>query len=703
MNAIVVRRGVSTPVVAGHGQGPKGNPGSPGEGYGDRAALKAAAAGATDLDDFVLVEPGREGRFVFRAGNYAARVAADTTEALYMAASGIATTAGALVRVFDGSINAEWFGLSTAATAAANTAAIEAIEALLGGGTTPVQILIPGKPYPMNHIELDAANLQFTAYGATFTGATAGFIVGPAAADTGIRGGKFIRTDSGTDPLLHLNGPRSFSHDTSLEKNPEAGGYMVMIEYGGAGSGHTRVSGLTLRGGNGIFLEGPGHILSDIDGKALAAGGDDFVVFKARNCATVDCTVEGIEAEGYSNVVAFGSEVGTLGAASATRAGRVQNCRVTGVARNCTFGLFVKAGAIDAGAGYDWRDGLVSDNFVHLQVADLTGAMLERPAVISASRGALVSNNKIVLQVVGRVRTNVTVRRCGVDFYIPDYSGATPAAAAPTIRNNRVELHLDDPFNGVANGTGGAPGHPFQSFVKLEKQNTAHGTFANNRVEVFANGCSDSGIFVGQGCDDGLVVERAEMRNVNVLGGAVNAAGVYAGSRVKVGPDMLIEMVSGRPYQIIAASPGEILCPELAEEAFCFTQVNLGNGDTQYPWVAKRRCQLTELAFNSTLAVAASDVDYTNLQFRNMAVSGNVFLTPKTKATGAQTYARNFALVAGVYSVVFKLGDLDPTADAGLLPDTLFPKDGQLFMAKADTGAGRTLQNARLRVRCLPY
>lgn len=702
MITVFVRRDNAViPVLVGGGRGPKGAPGSPGEGYEDRADLKAAAAGANDFDDFVLVEPGREGRFVFRAGDFAALVAADTEEGLYMAADGIAPNLGALVRQYDGSINAEWFGLSTANSAAANVAVIDAMVDMLGDGPTPVQIEVSGKPYPMNEIAIEAANLHFLALGATFTGPTASFVTSPAAHDTGIVGGKFIRTDGGLSPVLHLNGPRAFSHGTWIEKAPEAGGYMAMFERNDALSGKCRVTGLTLRGGNGIFLEGPGHHFSDIDAVALAAGGDDFLVFKARNAATVDCVVEGIVAEGYSNVVAFGSEVGTLGAASAGRAGRVQNCRVTGVARKCTFGVFIKPGAIDAGAGYDWRDGLVADNFIHLQIADPAGNFMERPGVISASRGALVCDNKIVLQVSGRVRTNAVVRRVGLDFYIPDYSAAVPPAAAPTIRDNRCELHFDDPYNGVANGVGGAPGHPIQSFVRLEKQTDAHGTFARNRVSVFANGSSNSGIFVGTGCDDGLIVERSEMRAVNTLGGGQNDGGIYAASRLTVGPDQTIEVATGAPYRIVGGA--EVLCPELAEEVYLFGQVNAGNGDTQYPWAAKRRCKLSELALNSTVAIAASDADYTNLQFRNIGATGNVFLTPKTKATGAASNARNFTIAAGAYSTLFKAGDLDPTADAGVIGDTLFAKDAQLLMQKVDTGAGRTLANGRLRVRCLPY
>ena len=58
-----------------------------------------------------LTEAGREGYFVFRSGDYSARVTADTAEGIYLASVGVASTAGAWVRVHDSQINATWFGV----------------------------------------------------------------------------------------------------------------------------------------------------------------------------------------------------------------------------------------------------------------------------------------------------------------------------------------------------------------------------------------------------------------------------------------------------------------------------------------------------------------------------------------------------------------------------------------------------------------
>lgn len=57
-----------------------------------------------------LTETGREGTWVWKSGNFAAQVTADTLEGMFCKADAIATTSGAWVRVYDGSIQAAWFG-----------------------------------------------------------------------------------------------------------------------------------------------------------------------------------------------------------------------------------------------------------------------------------------------------------------------------------------------------------------------------------------------------------------------------------------------------------------------------------------------------------------------------------------------------------------------------------------------------------------
>jgi hypothetical protein len=77
-------------------------------GAANRSALKAlpAFAGAKTY----LLEPGREGWFVFRPGDYSAQVTADTQEGIYIKANDNPANVGAWVRSYDGLVNVKWFG-----------------------------------------------------------------------------------------------------------------------------------------------------------------------------------------------------------------------------------------------------------------------------------------------------------------------------------------------------------------------------------------------------------------------------------------------------------------------------------------------------------------------------------------------------------------------------------------------------------------
>lgn len=89
---------------------PKGDPGSPGEGYPTRALMAAATPAPSNLDDAYLTEPGREGKFIFSTANLSAQVTADTLQGIYIAKAGGNGSTGAWVRTFDGPVKPEWFG-----------------------------------------------------------------------------------------------------------------------------------------------------------------------------------------------------------------------------------------------------------------------------------------------------------------------------------------------------------------------------------------------------------------------------------------------------------------------------------------------------------------------------------------------------------------------------------------------------------------
>lgn len=73
----------------------------------DRAVMKALPSTITSA---YLKEPGREGQFIWREGDYSAQVAADTAEGIYIQSDNVAASEGAWVRVFDGPVNVAWFG-----------------------------------------------------------------------------------------------------------------------------------------------------------------------------------------------------------------------------------------------------------------------------------------------------------------------------------------------------------------------------------------------------------------------------------------------------------------------------------------------------------------------------------------------------------------------------------------------------------------
>jgi hypothetical protein len=83
----------------------------------------------------VLREAGREGTWVWRTGDYAAQIAADTAEGLYLKADSVAASAGAWVRVYDGAVRPTWFG-APANGVDDDRPALEAIDAIMPYLTT---------------------------------------------------------------------------------------------------------------------------------------------------------------------------------------------------------------------------------------------------------------------------------------------------------------------------------------------------------------------------------------------------------------------------------------------------------------------------------------------------------------------------------------------------------------------------------------
>lgn len=101
----------------------------------NRTALKALDTSKETVA--VVRESGREGVFLFLAGDYSAEVAADTAEGLYVKATDTLASAGAWVRVHNGDLQADWWGINSG-TANVNTALTEAAAFAQADGSNQI-------------------------------------------------------------------------------------------------------------------------------------------------------------------------------------------------------------------------------------------------------------------------------------------------------------------------------------------------------------------------------------------------------------------------------------------------------------------------------------------------------------------------------------------------------------------------------------
>lgn len=156
--------------IATAAAGPKGDPGSAGEGYATRAAL-AAVASPSNLDDAYLVESGRAGKFVFSTSNLSTQVTNDPQQGIYIPPSSDTTGAsGAWVRQTNNNeYFLEWFAPTLDGTANDLAAIQAAINLVPLGGT----LVFPGgKTAAISGGTVDFRNkgdTRFIAVGGRFT------------------------------------------------------------------------------------------------------------------------------------------------------------------------------------------------------------------------------------------------------------------------------------------------------------------------------------------------------------------------------------------------------------------------------------------------------------------------------------------------------------------------------------------------------
>lgn len=93
-----------------------------------RTALKALDTTKDTVS--ILKEAGREGVFVWTAGDFSTEITADTAEGIYLKADAIASTAGAWVRFYTGGMSPMWFG--AVGGGADDTAPLQTVLNLIG-------------------------------------------------------------------------------------------------------------------------------------------------------------------------------------------------------------------------------------------------------------------------------------------------------------------------------------------------------------------------------------------------------------------------------------------------------------------------------------------------------------------------------------------------------------------------------------------
>jgi len=145
------------------GSGAKGDPGSPGEGYGTRTAMAARAAPAL-LDDVHLNEKGREGKFVVDlASSWTAAITADTRQGTFVIST--ADAAKVYRRVWTGRANVWWWGVyadGTTDDSPAFTVAIATLKALAGNLVNSYYIGGPGLFIPAGKYYLGTTTIDIT-------------------------------------------------------------------------------------------------------------------------------------------------------------------------------------------------------------------------------------------------------------------------------------------------------------------------------------------------------------------------------------------------------------------------------------------------------------------------------------------------------------------------------------------------------------
>jgi hypothetical protein len=130
------------------------------------AATRSGLAAATPQRVAVLSEGGREGMFLYRAGDLSALVAADPAQGIYIAPAGDPSgKSGAWVRKYDGSVNVKWFGATgdgSTDDSAAFTAALAYLKSIAGNLVIAEYKASPKLFIPAGHYYLGTTTIDVT-------------------------------------------------------------------------------------------------------------------------------------------------------------------------------------------------------------------------------------------------------------------------------------------------------------------------------------------------------------------------------------------------------------------------------------------------------------------------------------------------------------------------------------------------------------
>lgn len=595
----------------------------------------------------------------------------------------LANTVDAMVGVDASSIagivkvNMSRFGLREGASAATNLAAFtDAIEEY-GGGTQPVKLIVPAGTYEIGLLGIETPNVWIDGQGSTFTG-TSRISTSPAATGFRLMNARFYV--SYADAIVTLNSSFGGWSNITFEKFGAGDGYMAMTE---AGASDNVFTDTRFVGGNGMFIEGERLLFNGVHGVGRSVGGDDFLVFKARNRRTGDIAVVGAYAENYSNGFAMGSEIGTLGAASASRAGRVENVSVDMVLKNCAYGAFIKPGAIDVPANpaaYDWRDGLVRGVTARLKVADPTGFKMRRPVVIAPARNALVEWVDIELHGEGRFAASADTA-CWAHIYMPDSTAYTAGGEGPGGIVRDVDLNVKgyDPYGGIDSG-GSSPGSPASIGVYVEKQASSVGTVERVNITAKIDGTKGAGVAVAPGLDNAVTIKEFRGRALCNAPSSTQG-GIWAQSIMRAPGRNVISMANSSYKPIHLTGSGDVigkremmgLTGAAGVDAAAFRLFDAG------VWLRKASAV-------SAGSVGASGTDYLSLELRALSGTRN----DGTAVSGSAFGGFNTSATAITANTPFNLGTF---ATSGATYDDRFLAAGTLLRAfKAGVGGGQAFQ-----------